>query len=185
MKTRNDKKKLFRLLLFLLTASLMTVASAQVYNYLYLQAVPISAKAAKIVFANGTDSSAAGTVIGTNGTYVKFTSLSGWPNVTRVYENASVIKNLDSAVNFPFQLSRSSLSGNTADISQLYVQLYNAAGTWEGTLDLVAGNTTTFTIPNGAVWRVQWTIKWSATALGTDTLDAVIALRATGEGTGE
>lgn len=185
MKIRNDRKKIFRLLLFLLSASLVTVASAAVYNYEYLQASPISAKTAKIVFATGTDATQAGTTVGTNGTYVKFTSLSGWPNATRVYQNATVIRNVDTAVDFPVQLSRSSWSGNTGDVSQLYVQIYNSSGTWKGTLDVVAGNTTTFTLPHAQTWRVQWTIKWVATAPATDTVSVTVALQATGEGTGE
>jgi hypothetical protein len=162
----------------------MTV-SAAVYNYMYLQAMPISSKTAKVIFADGTDATAAGTSVGTNGTYVMFTSLSGWPNVTRVYENATVIRNVDTAVNFACLLSRDSWSGNIGSIDELYVRVYNAAGTLQGTLDVKAGNTTTFTIPFGEVWRVEWMIKWSATALSTDNVTVTLALRVTGEGTGE
>jgi hypothetical protein len=179
-------RKMLRLLLFLLSTLLIMTASAAVYNYMYLQASPISAKAAKVVFANGSDWTQAGTDVGTNGTSVQFTSLSGWPNATRVYQNATVIKNVDTAVDFPCTLSRSSWSGSgTGDVSQLYVQIYNATGALKGTLDLVAGNTTTFTIPHGQTWRVQWTIKWVATAPATDTVSVTILLQATGEGTGE
>ena len=185
MKTSYDKKKTLRLLCFLLSALLVMTVSAAVYNYMYLQAMPISAKTAKVVFADGTDASAAGTSVGTNGTYVKFTNMSGWPNATRVYENATVIKNQDSAVSFACQLSRDSWSGNTGSIDELYVKIYNAAGTLQGTLDVKAGGTITFTIPFGEVWRVEWTIKWSATALSTDTVTVTLALRVTGEGTGE
>ena len=184
MKIDNDKRKTLRLLCFLLSALLMMTVSAAVYNYMYLQAMPISAKTAKVVFADGTDKTAAGTSVGTNGTYVKFTSMSGWPNATRVYENATVIKNVDSALGFACELSRDSWSG-PGSIDELYVKIYNAAGTLQGTLDVVAGNTISFTIPQGAVWRVEWTIKWSATALSTNTITVTLALRVTGEGTGE
>jgi hypothetical protein len=186
MKISNDKRKALRLLCFLSSALLVMTVSASVYNYMYLQATPISSKTAKVVFANGSDATAAGTSVGTNGTSVKFTSMSGWPNATRVYENATVIKNVDTAVNFACQLSRDSWSGSgTGSISQLYVRIYNAAGTLQGTLDVKASNTTTFTIPFGATWRLEWNIKWSATALSTDTINVTLALRVTGEGTGE
>lgn len=185
MKISNDKRKTLRLLIFLLSALLVMTVSAAVYNYMYLQASPISAKTAKVVFADGTDAGAAGESVGTNGTSVKFISMSGWPNATRVYENATVIKNVDTAVNFTCQLSRDSWSGNTPSIDALYVKIYNAAGTLEGTLDVKANGTTTFTIPHGQVWHVEWTIKWSATALSTYNVTATIMLRVTGEGTGE
>jgi hypothetical protein len=150
-----------------------------------MQGMPISARSTKVVFQNGSDATEAGTSVGTNGTYVKFTSLSGWPNVTRVYENATVIKNEDGSVNFACLLSRDSWSGNTGSIDELYVRIYDATDTWQGTLDVVAGNTTTFTIPVGEVWHVEWRIKWSATALSTDSVTVTVELRVTGEGTGE
>jgi hypothetical protein len=187
MKISYDKRKALRLLCFLLSALLVMTVSASVYNYMYLQATPISSKTAKVVFADGADATEAGTDVGTNGTYVKFTSMSGWPNATRVYENATVIRNIDSAVNFVCLLSRDSWSGSgTGSVSQLYVKIYNAAGTLKGTLDVKTdGNYTTFTIPHGEVWRVEWTIKWSATALSTNTVTVTLAFRVTGEGTGE
>lgn len=185
MKISDDKRKMLRLLFFLLSALLVVPVSAAVYNILYIQASPISVKTAKIVFANGSDAPQAGTVIGTNGTYVKFTNLAGWPNATRVYQNASLVKNTDTAISFPCTLSRSSWSGNTGDLAQLYVQIYNSTGTWEGTLNVVAGNTTTFTLPPGQTWRVQWTIQWVATAPATDSVSVTISLQAIGQGTGE
>jgi len=182
---KRTKRRLLRTFLLFLTSLLIVTASASVYNYMYMQASPISTKTAKVVFANGSDATAAGTSVGTNGTYVKFTSMSGWPNASRVYENASLIRNIDSAVNFVCQLSRDSWSGNTGYIDELYVKIYNAAGTWQGTLDVKNGNTTSFTIPFGQNWRVEWRIKWSATAQSTYTVTATIILRVTGEGTGE
>jgi hypothetical protein len=182
---RENRGKKIRLLCFLISGLLVMTASAAVYNYTTLQASPISAATAKVVFADGTDAAQAGASVGTNGTCVQFNSISGWPNATRVYENATIIRNTDAAVDFSCLLSRDSWSGNTVSLSQLYVRIFNAAGSLQGTLDAVAGNTTTFTIPHGEVWRVEWNIKWSATALSTDTVTATLTLRVTGEGTGE
>lgn len=190
MKIGNDERKTrnktLRLLCFLISALLVMTASAAVYNYLYLQAMPISSKTAKVIFAEGADATAAGTSVGTNGTYVKFTSMSGWPNATRVYENATVIKNVDGAVNFACQLSRDSWSGSIGSIDELYIRLFDNTDTYYGTVQVHgASNSTTFTIGAGEVWRVEWRIKWSATALSTDTVTATLELRVTGEGTGE
>jgi hypothetical protein len=169
----------------LLSALLLMTVSAAVYNYMYLQASSIGSKTAKVTFADGADATAAGTSVGTNGTYVQFTSMSGWPNATRVYENATVIENNDNAVDFACQLSRYSWSGNTTSIDELYVKIYNASAL-QGTLDVKQdGNYTTFTIPHGEAWRVEWSIKWSATALSTDSVSVTLMLKVTGEGTGE
>lgn len=182
---RKTKRRVLRLLCFLLSGLLVMTASAAVYNYIYLEATPISSKIAKVAFANGSDAAEAGTSVGTNGTYVMFTSMSGWPNATRVYENATVIKNEDGTLDFTCQLSRDSWSGNTASIDELYVKVYDAADTLQGTLDVKTGNYATFTIPHGEVWRVEWRIRWSATALSTDSITVTLQLRVTGEGTGE
>jgi hypothetical protein len=162
----------------------MMTVSAAIYNYMYLHAT-ISSAMSKVSFANGSDATAAGTSIGTNGTYVTFSSLSGWPNATRVYENATVIGNNDAAIDFACQLARDSWSGSTTSIDELYVRVYNEVGTLQATLDVKAGGTATFTIPHDESWRVEWRIKWSATALSTDAISVALTLRVTGEGTGE
>lgn len=187
MKMQNDgsRNKILRLLCFLLSGLLVVTVSAAVYNYMYLQATPLSSRTPKVMFDIGSDATLAGTSVGTNGTYVRFASMSGWPNATRVYENATVIKNVDSSVDFACQLDRDSWSGSTGSIDELYVRVYNATGALQGAVDVKVGNTTTFTIPHGEVWRVEWSIKWAATALSTDSVSTTLALRVTGEGTGE
>ena len=185
MKPRPNYSKIIRLTIFMSSTLLVTLASAAVYNYIYLQASPLSLKTAKVVFADGTDAAQAGTNVGTNGTYVQFTSMSGWPNATRIYENATVIMNSDPAVDFTCELSRDSWTGNTGSIDELYVRIYDGSGTPQGTLDVKAGNTTSFTIIHTEVWRVEWRIKWNANALSTDTATVTLALRITGEGTSE
>jgi hypothetical protein len=180
-----SRRKVLRLLCFLLSSLLVMTVTAAVYNYMYLEAAPIGSETAKVVFADGTDSDEAGTTVGTNGTYVVFNSMSGWPNATRVYENATVIKNEDSTLDFSCQLSRDSWSGSTASIDELYVKIYDAAGTLQATLDVKAGSSASFTIPYGEVWRVEWGIRWSATALSTDSITVTLQLRIAGEGTGE
>jgi len=185
MKIGNDKRKTLRLLCFLLSALLMMTVSAAVYNYMYLEATPIVVKTAKVIFANGTDADAAGTVVGNNGTYVRFTSLSGWPNATRVYENATVIKNIDDTMDFACELSRYSWNG-PGSIDELYIRLFDNTNTYHSTVQVHgASNSTTFTVGANEVWRVEWVIKWSATALSTDSVSVTLALRVTGEGIGE
>lgn len=173
-----------KLLTLLLTSVIIVTASAAVYTYMYMQATPISVKGAKVVFEEGSDGNEAGTSLGTNGTYVKFTSMSGWPNATRVYENATVIHNNDGSKNFPCQLSVDSFTG--AYIDELYVRLFDNTDTYYSTVQVHGtSNSTMFTIGAGEVWRVEWRIKWSATTPTGSTATATLLLRVTGEGTGE
>jgi len=175
--------KSVKMLILTLMSIIIVTVTAATYNYMLMEASPINVYSAMIVFENGTDASAAGTSIGTNGTYVKFTSLSGWPNVTRVYENASVIHNTDGSQSFPCQLTVDSFTGS---IDELYVKLYDNSDTYHSTVQVHGtSNSTSFTINAGEVWRVEWRIKWSATATSGSTATATLMLRLTGEGTGE
>ena len=176
-------KKSVKMLILMLMSIMVVTVTAATYNYMLMEASPINVYSAMVLFKNGTDASAAGTSVGTNGTYVKFTSMSGWPNVTRVYENATVIHNTDGSQNFPCQLSVGSLTGS---IDELYIKLYDNTDTYHSTVQVHGtSNSTSFTINAGEVWRVEWRIKWAATALSTDTAAATLNLRLTGEGTGE
>jgi hypothetical protein len=184
-KTENkqNKRKQLRLLCFLLTSLLIATASASVYNYLYMKAISIGAEPADIQFVEGTDSTAAGANIGTNGTYVSFNSMAGWPNATRVYENATCIKNLDT-IDRTIELKFDSWSGSTANIDYIYVKVFDGTGSQQGSTIYVgtAGSSTgSLTIPAGETWRVQWEITWVATALSTDTVTVTLQLIVQGE----
>src|SRR3989337_2182650 len=92
---KRTRRRLLRTFFLLITSLLIVTASATVYNYMYMQAQSIGAETAKVQFVTAADSTAAGASIGTNGTYVRFASMAGWPNATRTYQAASGIQNLD------------------------------------------------------------------------------------------
>jgi len=177
-----NQRKLTRILPLLLLSILVTTASAAVYNLLYMQAMGISAEAAKVYFVSGADGTAAGATIGTDATYVKFTSMAGWPNATRVYEDVVGIKNGDSS-DRDIVLSFDSWSGDTTYVT-IYVKVFNGGGTQKGsTITVGAGgsNTGTISITAGATYRVQWEIKWSAGALSTYRVSVTLTLRVNNE----
>jgi hypothetical protein len=148
-----------------------------------MQAFSIGAESAKVQFVNGTDATAAGTDVGQNGTYVKFTSMAGWPNATRIYENATCIRNLDSS-DRTIELKFDSWSGSTANINYIYVKVFDSTGTQQGstiTVGSPSSSTGSLTIPAGATWRIQWEIMWVATALSTDTVTVTLQLIVEGE----
>jgi hypothetical protein len=172
----------FSLALLLVSALLVATVSAAVYNYMYMQASPISVQTAKVQFVTGTDSTAAGATIGTNGTYVSFSGLAGWPNATRTYQDACGIQNLDSSSR-TIELKFDSWSGNTADVSSITVIVRDTAGgAQKGTTITVGSASTTgqISIPATTTWVVEWNINWKATALSTDTVTVTLDLVVTG-----
>jgi len=189
MKISNDKRKTLRLLIFLLSALLVMTVSAAVYNYMYMQNSNIAAEAAKVKFTTtgAADATAAGATVGTNGTYVSFNSMAGWPNSTRTYQAAIGIQNTEASprtIELKFDLV-GDWSGQTANVESITVIVRNTAGgTQQGTTITVgtAGSTTTaISIPASTTWVVEWNIKWKATALSTDKVSVKLTLIVTGE----
>jgi len=184
---KRTKRRLLRTFFLLLTSLLIVTASASVYNYMYMQAQSIGAETAKVQFVTAADSTAAGASIGTNGTYVRFTSMAGWPNATRTYQAAAGIQNLDTAartIELKFDLA-GDWSGNTANIDSMTVIVRSTAGgTQQGTIITVgtAGSSTgAISIPASTTWVVEWNIKWKAGALSTNTVSVKLTLIVTGE----
>lgn len=176
MKMDNDKRKILRLLCFLLSALLVTTASAAVYNYVYLQASPISAETPYIKFVSGTD---ANSTIGTNGTWAIITNMTGWPNATRVYEDALEIQNFDGDPH-NCELMFDSWSGDMSSVLYIYVKVFNSIGGTQqgGTLSVTGGNSTgTFSLPASTTWYLQWEIKWDGAALSTYKVNVTLKLK--------
>jgi hypothetical protein len=188
MKISNDKRKALRLLCFLLSALLVMTVSASVYNYMYMQATSIGAETADVQFVTATDSTAAGASIGTDGTYVSFNSMAGWPNSTRVYQDAVGIQNSNTTSAYTFELKfdqAGDWSGDTSDIYYIYVKVFNTmGGSQQGTAITVgsAGSTTGgLSLPASTTWHVQWEIKWKAGTLSTKKVSVKLTLIVTGE----
>lgn len=179
-----QRRRILRTFLLFLTSALIVTATASVYNTLYMQASPITAEAAKVKFVAAADSTAAGASIGTNGTYVSFSSMSGWPNATRVYEAAVGIQNLDT-VHRTIELRFNSWSGNVENIDFITVVVRDSAGgNQQGSMiNVGTPNSTTglIHIPASATWVVEWKIKWKAGTHATDSVTVTLQLVVTGE----
>ncbi len=187
MNNSNQKrtgKKLLRVFLLLLSSMLVVTASASVLNYLYMQASPITAETAKVQFVLADDSKEAGASIGTNGTYVSLNSMAGWPNSTRVYQAAVGIKNYDTTSR-NITLAFASWTGDTNQIEFITVIVRNATGgTQQGSTINVgtpSSSTGVLEIPAGATWVVEWSIKWKAGALSTNSVSVTLQLLVEGE----
>jgi hypothetical protein len=180
------KSRGIKLLVLLLTSTVIATASASVYNTLYMEANQISAAVPKVKFVTGADSATAGATIGTNGTYVSFSSMSGWPNSTRVYQDAIGIQNLDTSprsIELKFDQA-GDWSGNTTDISYIYVKVFDTVGgSQQGTPITVgtAGSSTgSLSILASTTWHVQWEIRWKAGTLSTKKVSVKLTLLVTG-----
>jgi len=186
-KQKRNRRRLLRTFFLFLTSLLVVTASASVYNLMYMQASPIPAEAAKIQFVTAADSTAAGASVGTNGTYVRFTSMAGWPNSTRTYQAAAGIQNFDTGartIELKFDLA-GDWSGDTSNIGSMAVIVRSSAGgTQQGatiTVGTAGSSTGAISIPASTTWVVEWNIKWKAGALSTNTVSVKLTLIVTGE----
>jgi hypothetical protein len=178
--------KSMKLLTLLLISMLIFTASATVYNYMYMQASPISPATAKVQFVSAADSTAAGATVSTDGTYVSFNALSGWPNATRTYQAACGIQNLDTSAR-TIQLAFAQAgdwSGSTADITSMTVIVRSTAGgAQQGTTITVgsAGSSTgSVSITGTTTWVVEWNITWKSAAPLTDKVTVKLTMTVTG-----
>lgn len=166
----------------LLAALIIVGVGAAVYNIFYMHFSQVSVEEAKVQFVSGDDSSAAGASIGTNGTSVIFSSVSGWPNATRIYENIVGIKNFDTAAR-TIKLEFDSWSGDTTEIEYIYVKVFDGGSQKGDTVVVGTGGSSTgnIQIPADATWRVQLEVKWKAGALSTDSVSFTLRLTVQGE----
>jgi hypothetical protein len=170
-------RKSLDLIVLLVISMLVVTASAAIYNHMYLEGSPIGAEAPFVKFVSGSDAASA---LGTNDTYVKITDMAGWPNATRVYEEAVKIESLDSN-DRTVELAFDSWSGNTANITYIYVKVFDGSTQKGSTLSVAAGNSTgTFILTGLATYRVQWEIKWDGGAVSTYSVDVMLKLIVTG-----
>jgi len=180
------RSKALKLLSLLLISMAIAAASASVYNYMYMQSLEISVEAADVRFVTGTDSTVAGATIGTNGTYVSFNSMAGWPNSTRVYQDVAGIQNFNSTSAYTIELKfdqAGDWSGDTPDIDYIYVKVFNSTDIQQGatiTVGTTGSSTGTLSLPASTTWRVQWEIKWKAGTLSTKNVTVKLTLIVTG-----
>jgi len=171
-----DKRKRLDLLVLLLISVFVVAASASVYNYMYIQASPIGVQSPYIRFVSGNDTTS---TLGSNATYAKITSMAGWPNATRVYEDALRIQNTDTNPH-DVELMFDSWSGQTSSILYIYVKIFDSVGGAQqgSTLSVIAQNSTgTVTIPGSTTYYVQWEIRWNGGALSSYSVTVTLRLK--------
>lgn len=160
-------KRSAKLLFLLISASLITTASAAVY-YAILMESNVTVSGAPVHFTDGNDSVKAGYSPGTNDTYAHLTGLKAYPNVTLTYEQAVNITNTDGPAH-NIRLRHVSITPASGDgvgnFTSITFYLINTTGGVEGTLTYTvsggswvppSSETDWASLPGG---NTEWTIK--------------------------
>ncbi|MEM3010253.1 MAG: hypothetical protein QXE76_00385 [Candidatus Bathyarchaeia archaeon] len=170
-------KKSMKFVILLLSSLLIAVASATVYNYMYMTGT-IGVEGMTLEWRPGEDSEDAGTTI--NGATVTMAHLKGPPNGTRTYSDPVRLKNTGASA-VTFDLTIVGVSGDTEQMDSIYVKIYslntsaliNTLTVWSGGSQ--GSNLQNLQIPGQNAWRFQWEITWKSTA--TTSHSVTVSLR--------
>ena len=163
---KTNIRKILKFTKLLITSLLIATVSAQIYDYMYLNA-NVGVQGMALAWIIGDDGSSAGTQI--NGVTATLTSLKGPPNGTRIYADPVRLKNTG-ANNVTFDLLIDTVSGNTECLNFIIVRIYNTnSSAWVQNVTIwgnggKGSNVAGLSISSGHVWRFQWEITWNATA---------------------
>jgi hypothetical protein len=157
-------KKSLKLVTLLVTALLIATASAETYNYLFLNA-SIGVEGLPLTWVQGSD----GLTTSITGATCSLSGLQGPAGGTKTYTEAV---NITASANTIFNLQAASVTGSTSEMSSIIVKVYNASANLEGTLTVWDGSSTGspvngLSITSGETWRFQWEISWADGATGS------------------
>ena len=172
-------KKATKLAILLLSSLFIGVASASLYDYMYLNAT-VGVEGISLEWINGTDADSAGTQI--QGLTATLTNLKGPPNGTRIYPYPVRLNNTGTTP-VTFNLTIGYVSGSTDQLDSIIVRIYNVnSSSWVGNLTVWSNGAqgtdlTNLTIPNNNQLRFQWEITWKATASTGDSVSVQLKLK--------
>jgi hypothetical protein len=144
-------KKSLKIVTLLITALLIATASAQIYNYMYIQGTG-EITSTGLRWELGTDAPGTAGVSGPTAS-VPMTTNEGNP---RNYTDCLHLVNLDGSDTHDFNLTVTSSTGDKSDFTEFHLVLFNAADTEVAVLDLLTqGNySSTLNIGTSETWRV-------------------------------
>jgi hypothetical protein len=166
-------KKSLKIVTLLVSALLIATVSADVYNYMFLNAA-IGVEGLNLAWAAGND----GLTYTPSGATCSISGLKGPAGGTRTYFDAVRLTATGAET---FNLQVESVTGtDTNQIDSIVVRLNDTAtNTIKGTLTVWAsgaqGSTpvTGLSMVNGDIWRLEWEIRWKSTAT-TETASVVL-----------
>lgn len=182
---RNSKRKLLRLLCFLLSGLLVMTVSASVYYSLSMQP-SVTITAAVVTFKEGSDWDTAWSPMGTNNTWCAL-SLKAYPNATLTYEEPLNLTNTGDSVSITLKsISISPASGNAqvSNFTFINFTLHDEIGLVMGSLNYTTDGTDTWSTSSvdpvnmdaGDEWYISIQIKAAAGAQADIVANIVIAV---------
>lgn len=171
-------RKSTKFVTLLLSSLLIATVSATIYNYMFLDA-DIGVEGMTLEWLLGADNATAGTQIA--GVTASLTSLKGPPNGTRIYGDPVRLNNTGGAQSFDLMID--SISGDTGNMSTLYVRLYDVpTNASKGNLTVWSSGSqgsdlTGLSIGANEKWRFQWEITWKSTATTAESLTVNLKIR--------
>jgi len=159
-------KKSLKLITLLITSLLIAAVSADVYNYMFLNA-SIGVEGLPLAWAQGTDS---GVTFTPAGATCSISGLQGPAGGTKIYSYAV---GLAASAATTFHLRIVSVTGANTSMSSIVVRLYDTtSGDSKGNMTVWTGSAvgsdlTDLQIANGETWRFQWEISWADGAAGS------------------
>ncbi len=181
---RNSKRKILRLLCFVLSGLLVMTVSASVYYSLSMQP-SVTIMPSVVVFKEGNDWDAAWSPIGTNNTWCSL-ALKAYPNATLTYEQPLNLNNTGTAVDI--RLTSVSISPDSGDPSVsnfafINFTLHDGTGAIMGSLnyttsgnDWSTSSTGYVTMNAGDEWYITVQTKATAGAQADVVVNIVIAV---------
>jgi len=172
-------KKSLKFLTLLISALIIGIASAAVYNYMYIYASPVGVKSQfKVNFYPGTAFDNAGGSITNNRQTVTFTKLEG-PNGTlsEYYDTVRICNNDTVAHNLKLEATYTCEGNAASTLDYIEIIIQHSNGTQVDSLQIDphgddGGNklVTGFNslAGNNNWWRVNWKILWFGNATTTD-----------------
>jgi len=179
MKNNGNWKKATKIIVLLISSLFIGVASAALYDYMYLEA-SVGVEGITLEWINGTDADSAGTQI--QGLTATLTNLKGPPNGTRIYPDPVRLKNTGTT-SVTFNVTVGDVSGNTSQLDSIIVRIYNVnSSNWVGNLTVWSNGAkgsdlTGLTIPSGNQLKFQWEITWKATASTSDSVSVELKVK--------
>jgi len=184
VKMDNDKRKILRLLCFVLSGLLVMTVSASVYYSLSMQP-SMTISAAGVAFKEGDDWNSSWSM-GTNNTWCSL-SLKAYPNATLTYEQPLNLTNTGDSVSITLvAISISPASGNAqvSNFTFINFTLHSDTGLVMGYLNYTTGGTNTWSIDSidpvnmgtGDEWYITIQTKAAAGAQASIVANIVIAV---------
>jgi hypothetical protein len=172
-------KKTLKIVTLLVTALLISTASADIYNYLFQDAtITVEGLTLTWTTTDAADATDAGTTVA--GSTCTLSGLKGPAGGTRTYSDPV---RLTASAATTFNLNIASISGDTGDMDSIVVTIYDITDdvtpvatltVWNGAAQ--GSDLSSLSIAQDATWRFQWAISWADGASGTVTVELEVEI---------